>query len=97
LTCDRFDTMQAACIGFADIIASSCLVDMYPSLHCEIPKNVEKAAREAARAVARLLPSLLGEDWAADECRDGKTIYSLREDEVQSLGGEEECPDSEHD
>jgi hypothetical protein len=86
-----FDSMPAACRGFADVIAGSCLAEMYPGLNTEIPKNTEEAARASERAVARLLPTLIGADFGDDECRDGRTVYGLREEDVESIEDEEEC------
>lgn len=88
--CGVFDSLKAACSRFAEKIACECLVDMYPGLHQEIPPKIEEAAKSSARAVARLLPTLLGVDIGDEECRDGKTVYALLEESLESSEDDEE-------
>lgn len=83
-----FDSMKAACIRFAERIACECLVERYPGVHQEIPKEIEEAVKDSARAVARLLPTLLGVDVGDDECRDGKAVYGLMEETLEGIDDE---------
>lgn len=85
-----YDSIEAACRGFADRIAAGCVADIYPGLGQEVPPKVEEAARASARAVARLLPTLIGSDFGDEECRDGMTVYGLMEETLESVEEDEE-------
>lgn len=87
--CGVFDSLKAACIRFAERIACECLVERYPGVHQEIPKEIEEAVKDSARAVARLLPTLLGVDVGDDECRDGMTVYGLVEETLEGAEDDE--------
>jgi len=85
-----YDSIEAACRGFADRIAAGCVADIYPGPGMDIPPKVEEAARASARTVARLLPTLIGSDFGDDECRDGRTVYGLMEETLESVEEDEE-------
>ena len=102
-TVGAYDSMEAMCLGFARSIAEDRLAEMRPDSYGQMAENaVSEALRGVARDVATLLPALLGHEWAADECRDGRTVYGLEEIDVE--GSDEvfnnvtnECEEDEQD
>lgn len=82
-TIGAYDSMQAMCCGFAKAIAEDRILDCDSKNHGAISPNPEGLVMMVARDVATLLPALLGHEWAADECRDGKTVYGLEEIDVE--------------
>ena len=87
--CDReaigcYDSMRAMIRGFSERLAGAVSID-----HAEGGK---KPAMEIAHALAEAIPALLGEPWAADECKYGRSVFGFDVHKVESIdeGGDED-------
>lgn len=97
-----YGSMRSLARGFAEhILKETTLKVIFSATKAEDrAKDEQEFNVEVVHKIADLLMALFDLDPSAEECRDGETVYSWVEEEVQWVGieaDEEEADDEEED